>query len=697
MKNLFYLFQFNAMKKESKEKLQQDNKSLSRKLEKKTALLKTMKYNLKIEAALERVRTVVLGMSGSDDLLAICKSIYRELLVLGFKQIRNAQIAIRNDAMQSYTIWEYSDFFSARIDHAPFKGSPVILDLYNKLIKSNHSMYQKLYTGKKLENWKTWRKSIGAKSDKRIDKAEAIGFYLYSFNKGHLGLSTFSAISNEQLNTLKRFKQVFELSYRKYVDVTRAEEQTREAQIELGLERVRTKAMAMQKSEDLGGAIAIVFEELDKLKLDIIRVGIGIINKEKRTADLWTATKSDDNSVMQVVGDESMDLHPLLKGVFEAWLKQEDFNYVLQGSDLNDYYKALTGANFKLPESQSFVSGHGELTHHHFNALFPAGGLFAFRETPFTDEAKQVMKRFANVFNLTYTRFNDLKLAEHQAEQANLDLIKLHAEKKRAEEALKELKDTQTQLIQSEKMASLGELTAGIAHEIQNPLNFVNNFSEVSNELVDEMNAEMEKGDLAEAKAIASDIQQNLQKIAQHGKRADAIVKSMLMHSRSSSGVKEPTDINALTDEYLRLAYHGLRAKEMSFNATMKTDYDHSIGSMDIISQDIGRVILNLIGNAFYAVSEKKKLQIEGYEPTVYVSTKHAKDHIEISIVDNGTGIPEKLLDKIFQPFFTTKPTGQGTGLGLSLSYDIVKAAGGELKVETREGEGTRFTIILPA
>jgi signal transduction histidine kinase len=246
-------------------------------------------------------------------------------------------------------------------------------------------------------------------------------------------------------------------------------------------------------------------------------------------------------------------------------------------------------------------------------------------------------------------------------------------------------------------MASLGELTAGIAHEIQNPLNFVNNFSEVSNELVDEMNAEMEKGDLTEAKAIASDIQQNLQKITQHGKRADAIVKSMLMHSRTSSGIKEPTYINALTDEYLRLAYHGLRAKEMSFNATMKTDYDESIGPMDLIAQDIGRVILNLISNAFYAVSEKKKLQIEGYEPTVSVSTKQVKDQIEISISDNGTGIPEKLLDKIFQPFFTTKPSGQGTGLGLSLSYDIIRSAGGQLNVETREGEGTRFTIILPA
>ncbi|MBK5272282.1 MAG: hypothetical protein JJE22_14835, partial [Bacteroidia bacterium] len=245
------------------------------------------------------------------------------------------------------------------------------------------------------------------------------------------------------------------------------------------------------------------------------------------------------------------------------------------------------------------------------------------------------------------------------------------------EKTLSNLKSTQSQLIQSEKMASLGELTAGIAHEIQNPLNFVNNFSEVSNELIDEMNEELSKGDIEEAKAISSDIKQNLEKINRHGKRADAIVKGMLQHSRSSSGIKEATDINALCEEYLRLSYHGLRAKDNSFNATVKTDFDESIGNINIIPQDIGRVVLNLINNAFYVVDEKKTLrqaQGDSYEPTVSVATKKVSDKVLISVADNGNGIPQKVLDKIFQPFFTTKPTGQGTGLGLSLSYDIVKA-----------------------
>src|SRR5450432_2025264 len=263
--------------------------------------------------------------------------------------------------------------------------------------------------------------------------------------------------------------------------------------------------------------------------------------------------------------------------------------------------------------------------------------------------------------------------------------------------SLEELKSTQTQLIQSEKMASLGELTAGIAHEIQNPLNFMNNFSEVNKELIEEMKQELVVGNIAEATKIANNIQQNEDKINHHGKRADAIVKGMLQHSRTSTGQKEPTDFNALTDEYLRLAYHGLRAKDKSFTASVKADFDKSIGKINMIPQDIGRVLLNLYNNAFYALIEKKKQHGDAFEPFISVETKKANGNVEIRVKDNGNGIPQKVLDKIFQPFFTTKPAGQGTGLGLSLSYDIVKAHGGEIKVETKEGEFTEFVIQIPA
>jgi signal transduction histidine kinase len=268
-------------------------------------------------------------------------------------------------------------------------------------------------------------------------------------------------------------------------------------------------------------------------------------------------------------------------------------------------------------------------------------------------------------------------------------------QKAKVEATLAELRSAQSQLIQSEKMASLGEMAAGIAHEIQNPLNFVNNFSEVSNELLDEMKQELAMGNREQATTIADDVKQNLEKILFHGKRADGIVKNMLQHSLTSAGKKEPTDINALCDEYLRLAYHGMRAKDKSFHAHFETSFDESIGKINIIPQDIGRVVLNLVNNAFYAVNEKKLRNPENYTPLVTVSTKKSADKVLIRVTDNGIGIPKAIKEKIFQPFFTTKPTGSGTGLGLSLSYDIVKAHGGELKAESEEGVGTEFIITL--
>ena len=839
-----------------------------------------------------------------------------------------------------------------------------------------------------------------------------------------------------------------------------------ELSIETSLEKIRLEAMAMQKSEDLAKAVAIIFEELDKLNMGMLRCGIGILNKENRSVNAWTTIKSERNKPIQVSGDESLESHPLLQGTLNAWLEQEDYSYVLAGEDLTDYYKTQAVANFTSPDFQSLLSANADTPQYFFFASFRAGGLFAFRETPFPDEAKTVMKRFADVFNLTYTRFNDIKQAETQARKAQIeaslervrssslamhkseelkdvvkvlfenltslgiknmdsvninilhegskdfdlwiaaphqnyttnfhlpyinhpvandffeakergeilhkktyaynekneyfkymfensdnrylpeerkklilngaaysvsaaisghssifihnyngkplsdeddeilirfsqvfdqaynryldlhkseilvkemvkqasidrirgqvasmrstddlkhiiplmwqelsmlnvpfircgvfimdetesviraylsspdgqslgvlnlpfysdevtartvshwrrkeifrhhwdkvdflqwmqslvdtgqiqnienfqggeaapesldlhgipfmqgmlyigsnqpltayelnlvkalaeafsvayaryeDFSKLEKAKHSLETTLAELKAAQSQLIQSEKMASLGVLTAGIAHEIQNPLNFVKNFSEVNKELIEEMKSELAKGDVQETIMIADNISENEQKINHHVKRADAIVKGMLQHSRQTKGVKEPTDVNALADEYLRLSYHGLRAKDKNFNADFKTYFDESLsagdsgaGKINIIPQDIGRVFLNLYNNAFYAVNEKRKTSDEDYAPLVSVETRRIDDHVQITVKDNGNGIPQKLYEKIFQPFFTTKPAGQGTGLGLSLSYDIIKAHGGELNVETKEGEGTAFIINLP-
>ncbi|MDN3657287.1 ATP-binding protein [Ferruginibacter paludis] len=346
--------------------------------------------------------------------------------------------------------------------------------------------------------------------------------------------------------------------------------------------------------------------------------------------------------------------------------------------------------------------------------FFEAASFFAFiwmialliinnkqRKALIKEQSKTHEEEQKNKFMASMKAQLEIQVAERTAE--------LTSQKETLEEALTELKTTQAQLIQSEKLASLGELTAGIAHEIQNPLNFINNFSEVNTELIEEMKEAIAKGDSEEVLAIAADIAANEQKINHHGKRADSIVKGMLQHSRNSNGIKEPTDINKLADEYLRLAYHGLRAKDKSFNAAMKTDFDRYIPPINVIPQDIGRVILNLITNAFYAASQPSALPDDTVAanhktPTVWVTTAlipPTEDEgtlVSLTVRDNGPGIPANIMDKIFQPFFTTKPTGQGTGLGLSMSYDIItKGHGGQLTVHTSEGTGTEFTILLPA
>jgi len=289
----------------------------------------------------------------------------------------------------------------------------------------------------------------------------------------------------------------------------------------------------------------------------------------------------------------------------------------------------------------------------------------------------------------------------NQRKKANRLLSKqkreIEEQRDQTNKALTELQQTQSQLIQREKMASLGELTAGIAHEIQNPLNFVNNFSEVNTELIDEMEQEIAKGDLIEIKAIALDIKENEKKITMHGKRADFIVKGMLEHSRTGTGERQPTNINILAEEFFKLSYQGLRAKDKTFNAELVTNFDTNLPKPNIVQQDIGRVLLNLFNNAFYAVNQKAKTAGDDYKPEVILTTLTQNGSLLIKVKDNGVGIPDAIKVKILQPFFTTKPTGEGTGLGLSLSYDIlVKGHNGTLDINSTEGEGSEFIVKLP-
>jgi two-component system, NtrC family, sensor kinase len=415
-------------------------------------------------------------------------------------------------------------------------------------------------------------------------------------------------------------------------------------------------------------------------------------------SDLYRTEKKSDSSqffARKAVNTYKKTLRPdglvnaynLLYSIFEAENNKDSaFTYLKLASSLND---SLNNAERKNLLAYQNVGFDEQLRLEELQ-----------KEKIQTENRIRMYAMLAGIFVVMLIAFL-LYRNNRNRKKANETLQKqkeeIELQKKNAEQTLGELKSTQAQLIHSEKMASLGELTAGIAHEIKNPLNFVNNFSEISNELINEMTEELQKGNNEDALDIAKDLKQNLEKINHHGKRADSIVKGMLLHSRGTSGKKTPTGINNILDEYVNLAYHGMRAKDKEFNITIEKDYDKSVEKINVVSQDISRAFLNIINNACYAANEKKKMTGDDFSPTIKVSTKNLNDKVEIRIADNGNGIPDKIKDKIFQPFFTTKPTGEGTGLGLSLSYDIVtKVHGGELKVETKDGEGAEFIIIIP-
>jgi signal transduction histidine kinase len=641
-----------------------------------------------------------MAMQSSNELQETAALLFREFRRLGAEDMYQVTIGIYDEESQlidfRVTSWAGSGEQESRSFQLDMQ-EPTVLQPAVRAWKDHQKSVVIDLSGEALEGWLQYRNKMSGISVSSADTGGRRVISAAFYSKGHLSISTREPVSAETLRTLERFAAVFDATYTRFQDLQKAEAQAREARIEASLERVRSRTLAMQKSDELAETAAVLFHQLIALGIEPNRLYIILIKENIAEMEAWVTDEDGSSVSMGFTGNYNHN--GSLYKMYEGWKEKRTSLVIdMQGEELQQYFHYLHD-ELHVP----FKGGLDQKRRVQHIAYFSHGliGMASPEEQPV--ETLQLMERFAAVFNLTFTRFNDLKLAEAHAAQAELDLIAIKEAKQKAEEALIELQATQKQLIQSEKMASLGELTAGIAHEIQNPLNFVNNFSEVSKELLDEIRTEMEKGNLEDAKEIMQDVIQNLEKIHHHGKRADGIVKGMLQHSRTGSGQMEATDINVLCDEYLRLSYHGLRAKDKSFNARFETHFDPSVGKVNVLPQDLGRVVLNLINNAFYAVAERKKSGEAAYDPTVIVRTSRSSlpekgggGEVTISVKDNGAGIPKSILDKIFQPFFTTKPTGQGTGLGLSLSYDIVKAHGGELKVETKEGEGTEFIIVLP-
>jgi len=672
------------------EKLLEENGRLKQQLAQQATELGRKNQELEIEAALDNLRVRAGAMRSSSELGETSAVLFQQLNELGINAIRTA-VGIFDDPNEAMELWLTSYADGGEMNRILYYFNLHIHPVFENIIparQQNKPYALTILSGNEVRSYyQTMFTYLSEPKHQLFNETEY--FYSFFFLGGTINVVTGQPLADSQCRIMIRFVQVFGLIYTRFLDLQKAEARVTEAQIESALERVRARAQAMQQPEELKDLTKVFRSEMGMLGKDELETcRIYFYDEKAATSQCWLALKDYRVDPNKIVSDE-FELN-----LDDTWVGREMLRFYL--SDAKETSIVMTGNS--RDEWIAYCETRCEALREYYNEKmlegtyhlykFSNGAISQASVGVITQESWDLLKRVASVFSLAYSRFKDLT-------QARVDLQNLKEEKRRAENALVELKATQKQLIQSEKMASLGELTAGIAHEIQNPLNFVNNFSEVNKEMIDEATQEIDNGNYLEVKNILNDIKDNSEKINHHGKRADAIVKGMLLHSRSSAGVKESTDINILADEYLRLSYHGLRAKDKTFNAAMNTDFDISVGKIDIIPQDFGRVLLNLYNNSFYAVSEKKKLYPTSYEPTVSVSTKKIGDRVEIRVKDNGNGMPQKVVDKIFQPFFTTKPTGQGTGLGLSLSYDIVKAHGGEIKVETYEGAGSEFIIQL--
>jgi signal transduction histidine kinase len=637
-----------------------------------------------IEAALERVRSRTMGMQQSDELQDAAIVLFQQVEALGVPAFASG-FNIWDDDRKEATAWMVG---KDRIQ-PPFKTSSsedIFLRIY-EAAERGESLFVEEQEGKALKAHYAYMNSIPifkeiadkmAKAGQSFPNFQII--HCAFFSHGYLMFISFEPVPS-YYDIFKRFAKVFEQTYTRFLDLQKAEAQAREAVKQASLDRVRGKIASMRTAEDLNRITPIIWNELKTLEVPFIRCGVFIIDEEQGNTQVYLTTPEGKSlGVLNL----SFDANELTTNTVEYWKKKQVYKEHWNKEEFINWTKSM----MKLGQVQNAETYQGSSTppeslNLHF-VPFTQGMLYVGDVSPLTDEKLDLVKTLAEAFSIAYARYEDFRNLEEA--------------KNKIELTLRELKSAQAQLVHSEKMASLGELTAGIAHEIKNPLNFVNNFSEISSELLDEVKVELEKNDKEEVLAILKDLKQNLEKINQHGKRADSIVKGMLLHSRGTSGERALTNINDLLDQYVNLAYHGMRAQDKEFNITIEKDYDETLEKINVVPQDISRVFLNIINNACYAAYDRKKKSGDiNFSPTLKVSTKKLAGKAEIRIGDNGGGIPKNILDKIFQPFFTTKPTGEGTGLGLSLSYDIVtKVHGGELKVESEEGRYTEFIIEIP-
>ena len=668
------------MAKNQAHQLREELKALEKELSDCRRRSEELDRKLTLESVLLEVSSRTISMRKSSELSETSTLLLQKLKELQIDPIR-CGVGIFDDEHDAIQLWlssaSGSDDVLQIVDYYSLHVHPVFENIIPAR-KKNAPYVLTALRGAQVRQYYEIMSTYAVPSGDTVYNPEEY-FYSFFFPQGALNLVTLNPLSKGECDILIRFAEVFGLIYLRFQDLQTVESHVRQAKQQSALNGIRAEIASMHKADDLNQITPMVWNVLVSLDVPFTTCGLFIINSSDRRIQAHLSTPEGKSIVLpNLRPDESETMRKLV----DHWAAQKIYWEQWDKAEFRQWIKSMQG-QVQVEEAREFIGNVNipDILHLQF-VPFSQGMLYVGTRETMISLHIDLIKALADSFSVAYARYLDFR----QLEDAKLKL----------ERAFGELKATQNQLIHSEKMASLGELTAGIAHEIQNPLNFVNNFSEVSRELLEELLEEMQNGKMEEVNAIARDVIQNLEKIVHHGRRADSIVKGMLQHSRSGDGKKEPTDLNALADEYLRLAYHGLRAKEKSFNAVMETDFDEAAGTVMVVPQDIGRVLLNLITNAFHAVQERRQKEGSSFEPTVWVSTMRTPEGVELSVRDNGYGIPQAIRDKIFQPFFTTKPTGEGTGLGLSMAYDIVtKGHGGELAVQSTEGEGSEFIITL--
>ncbi len=639
---------------------------------------------MEIEAALERVRARGMAMHRSDDLAGVVARFFEELTGLDFELTRGV-IWVFDSETQSGRMWkanpEHPDSPESYL--VPYHDHPSYLALLDAWHAREPAWVYDLH-GDLKTTWddflfgETELGSLPAEVQAGMRAPDRIVLTLSFTDFGALQAVGLEALSDASIGILRRFARVFDQTYTRFLDLQRAEARARDAEQEAALDRVRGEIASMRTTNDLQRITPLIWRELTTLGVPFFRCGVLIADEEAGKAQTYLTTPDGAPLAAFLLPYETV---PTISVAIEHWRRKEAHTDNWSRDEFTKWMGVMVEAGL-LERPAQYQGGEAPLESLALLfAPFEQGMLYVGSPEPLAEEAVQAVQALADAFAVAYARYEDFQ--------------RLEAKNREVEAAMTELRAAQAQLVQSEKMASLGALTAGIAHEIKNPLNFVNNFAGLSQELVTELE---EETDPVERAALLEDLKTNAAKIEAHGRRADAIVRQMMEHARSASGERRPVDLNALVEEYTNLAYHGMRARHPDFNATLNQSFAEDAGEVEIVSQEIGRVLINLLDNAFDAVRARKTSGADGYLPSVTVTTERRDGKVEIRVADNGLGMPEAVRAKVFEPFFTTKPTGQGTGLGLSMSYDIVtQGHGGTLTVESEEGRGATFTLALPA